>query len=124
LVEPPSAERRHVLHDDVSGSKFANKPGVLGPKTRAGAGESGAAASEADVLAREAAAEDIDSRDAPPLELCDIGVAGHAWPVLGEHPAAELALLALPEDVHTGALEAEVEASDPGEEGADGEHVT
>ena len=41
--------------------------------------------------------------------------------MLGEDSAAELIGLALPDDSHSGALEPEVEATDAGEQGSDGE---
>lgn len=37
----------------------------------------------------------------------------------GKDSPAELVLLALPHNAHTGTFEAEVESSDPGEKGAD-----
>jgi hypothetical protein len=43
--------------------------------------------------------------------------------VAGEDPLAEGVGLALPDDSHPGALEAEVEPADPGEQGPD-PHVT
>jgi len=59
-LKPPSKESCDVLHDDVAGSKLANESRVLAPKTRACPVDSSALAGEADVLAGESAAEDVD----------------------------------------------------------------
>jgi hypothetical protein len=55
-----SKESWDVLHDDVPGSKLANESGVLAPKTRAFPVESCALAGVGEVLAGEAAGEDVD----------------------------------------------------------------
>jgi hypothetical protein len=158
--ESSSKESCDVLHDDVAGSKLANETRVLAPKTRACPVDPGSLAGEADVLAGEAAAEDVDwwhrhghkrpdhphpsdpsSRPGfaaafrPPRPSCafgvghkgaHVGVARDSGPMSSEDTPAELVLLALPHNAHTGPLEAEVEAADAGEEampstGADGD---
>jgi hypothetical protein len=58
--ESSSKESWDVLHDDVSGSKFANESSVLGPKTRACPVDPCSLACVGEVLAGEAAAEDVD----------------------------------------------------------------
>ena len=60
-VKPPSKQSCDVLHDDVAGSKFANDSGVILPEAAAFALNSDAVAGAADVLAGEAAADDINS---------------------------------------------------------------
>jgi hypothetical protein len=55
-----SKESCDVLHDDVAGSKLANESGVLAPKTRAFPVDPGAFAGVGEVLAGEAAGEDVD----------------------------------------------------------------
>jgi hypothetical protein len=50
----------HVLHNDVSGSKFANETRIFGPESGAVSIDAGALSGDADVLARESAAEHVD----------------------------------------------------------------
>jgi hypothetical protein len=71
-------------------------------------------------LAWEPAAEDIDGTGNVAGEGGDVRVAGDTGPVPGEDALAELVLLAEPRRAETArALEAEIEASNPAEQGAD-----
>jgi hypothetical protein len=56
-----SKDRCDVLHDDVAGSKFANDPSELIPKTGPFSCKPGPFSCEANVLAREAAADDVNA---------------------------------------------------------------
>jgi hypothetical protein len=60
-VKPPRSEHWRVLHEDVSGSNFANDPGHLHPESAALTREPCAFACRADVLTGEPAADDIDT---------------------------------------------------------------
>jgi hypothetical protein len=59
-IHPSSKERCDVLHDDVTGSKLANDPVHLVPKTGAFSGESEPLASNADVLTGKTAADEVN----------------------------------------------------------------
>jgi hypothetical protein len=56
----PSKQSCDVLHDDEAGSNFANNSGVLSPEAATFSVNSGAVSCQADVLARESTADDID----------------------------------------------------------------
>lgn len=115
----PGEERGYVLHDDVAGSKLANDPGELGPKTRAGSVDSGAVAGGAEVLTGEAAADEVDRREVLRADLADVFEALRLGEVAREDGPAVGVLLDLPERRHSAAVEAELEAADPREEAAD-----
>jgi hypothetical protein len=112
-------EGRDVLHDDVSGSKLANDPGELGPKTRAGAVDPGSPAGAAEVLAGEAAADEVNRVEVVDPDLSHVFVSGGVGEVLGEDGSAVGVLLDLPGDSHPGPLEAELEPADTGKEASD-----
>jgi hypothetical protein len=115
----PGEERGHVLHDDVAGSKLTNDSGELGPKTRAGAIDSGAVAGGAEVLAGEAAADEVDRREVERADFPDVFETPRLGEMAREDRAAVGVLLDLPERRHPAALEPELEAADPREERAD-----
>jgi len=115
----PGEEGGDVLHDDVAGSKLANDPGELGPKTRAGAVKSGASSGVAEVLAREAAADEINDPELLRADLPNVAESLSAGEVSGEDGPAVGILLDLPGDAHPGPLEAEVEPADTGKEASD-----
>jgi hypothetical protein len=103
FTHPSSKQRCDVLHDNVSGSKLANDPSELVPKTGPCAGEPGPFPGVADVLAREAAADEIDF----PVtffrgERADIGVSPDIGPVFGEHFLGIRVDLHLPSTLHPG----------------------
>jgi hypothetical protein len=68
-VKAPSKQSCDVLHEDVSGSYLANNSGVLRPKAAALARKACTFSGEADVLARETAADEIDTAVASPSPL-------------------------------------------------------
>lgn len=79
--------------------------------------ESGALSGEADVLTWESTADDVDSLvDVGSLERGDVFEDGHSGPVLCEDSPAERVDLAEGDSSHPGALEAEAEPADSGEE--------
>jgi hypothetical protein len=74
----------------------------------------------ADVLAGEAAADEIDGNSVSSKSIgcegADVVIDRHSWPVLRQHGAAEPVDLAEGDRAHAGLLEAEREAADAGEE--------
>jgi hypothetical protein len=121
-VESSSKESWDVLHDDVSGSKLANDSEHLEPKTRPFAVESSPEAESADVLAGEAAGDDVNGRDCLGVDVPDVWHAKHVRPVLLKNSEGVRVELALPQAAHTRPLEAEIEAADARKEGANGQH--
>jgi hypothetical protein len=117
-LAPPGEEGRDVLHDDVAGSKLANDPGELGPKTRAGAVDPGSSAGAAEVLAGEAAADEIDGVELTGADLAHVLESDGVREVPGEDCPAVGVLLDLPGDLHPRPLEAELESPDAGKEAA------
>jgi hypothetical protein len=116
LTHSSSKQRCDVLHDNVSGSKLANDPSKLVPKTGPRTGEPGPFPGIADVLAREAATDDIDF----PVaffrgERADIGVSPDIGPVLGEDFLGIRVDLHLPHTLHPSPLKAEIETADASE---------
>jgi hypothetical protein len=73
----------------------------------------------ADGLAGEASDEEIDSLDGSPVNGGDVSISGNIGPVVPEDVLAEGVPLHLPATVPTCSLKAEVDASDPGKEGAE-----
>jgi hypothetical protein len=112
-------EGGHVLHDDVAGSKLANDPGEIGPKTRAGAVDPDASSGAAEVLAGEAAADEIDGVELAGSDRLHVLEPGGGGKVPGEDASAEGIELDLPGDAHPRPLEAEVESADARKEAAD-----
>ena len=58
-VRATNAESRNVLNKHKRGPEFADKPGILAPETGTRTVDTLASASDADVLAREAAADSV-----------------------------------------------------------------
>ncbi len=89
-VEPSPKKRGNVLHDDVAGSKFANKTGVLPPKSRSLAVDARAFAGERDILAGKSAANNVDCFNVCSFERAHVVENGNIGPVLRQHAAREL----------------------------------
>jgi hypothetical protein len=115
----PGEEGGDVLHDDVAGSKLANDPGELGPKTRAGSVDSGPSPGAAEVLTREAAADEVDRGEVASADLSHVLESPGVWEVLGEDGSTVGILLDLPGDSHPRSLEAELESADARKEATD-----
>jgi hypothetical protein len=92
----PGEEGRDVLHDDVAGSKLANDPGELGPKTRTGAVDPGSSAGAAEVLAGEAAADEVNRGEVAGADLSHVLESLGVGEVPGEDGPAVGVLLDLP----------------------------
>jgi hypothetical protein len=119
--EPPRKEPWSVLHDNDTGSNFANETGALGPKARAFASKARALSGETDILARETGADGIDGNSicAEPTarERFRIVIAGHPRPVFREHGAAMRVDLAERDRAEgAGPLQAERKPPDAGEQ--------
>ncbi len=109
-------KRGDIFHEDVGGSKLANKTGVLAPKSRPSTFNAGAFACVRDVLAREPAANNVDCSDMLGLQLSNVAVDGNAGPMLGEHAARELLDLAEGHRLETARpLKPQAEAADAAE---------
>lgn len=96
VAHPPIKESCHVLHDDDAGSHHANGSHHLPPESRAGPGQAGAEPGVAEILTREAAAQDVDGLKLSKIHLRDVLVALGLGPVASEHPPAERIDLNLP----------------------------
>jgi hypothetical protein len=114
-VHSSSKERSDVLHEDVSGSYIANDPSELVPKTGPSAGESGTFSGDANVLAWEAAADEVDGVVALRRERPHVFVLRDFRPVLFEDCSRIWFDLHLPLAFHPRSFKAEREATDPGE---------
>ncbi len=93
-LQPVIKQRCDVLHDDVLGSKLANKPGVFKPEAGSGPIQSAPASiGEADVLAGKSSAYDIDAdtivTKALFTEGSNVAIALHLGPMFRQHAAAE-----------------------------------
>jgi hypothetical protein len=104
-AQPSSAQRCHVLHDCVERSNHANGSKHFPPKAGTGAGNSGATASVGNVLAGEAAGDDISLTLLKDPRLDVVG-AGHVRPVLCQHGAGGGVDLAEADRAKAGALHA------------------
>jgi hypothetical protein len=97
-VSAPAAESRNVLSHDPKGSDFLDEPEHFRPEAGAGPLDAGALAGRADVLAGEAAADDIGIEPVLSESLRGEGlhvlVEPHVGPVLAEHAAGVAVLLA------------------------------
>ena len=94
-VNPETKQRCDVLHDDVSGSKFANKSGILRPETAALAVQACSRRSLCDryVLTGEAPADGVNSNSVCCQAVCckcpNVIVARHLGPMFLQDAAAE-----------------------------------
>jgi hypothetical protein len=93
-IQPSTKQRSDVLQENEAGSKFANETGDLKEQSAPLAGQPQTLPCDADVLAREAAANPINGNSIGSKSLCGklahVLVARDIWPVLGEDFAREL----------------------------------
>jgi hypothetical protein len=120
-AQPAPRPARDVLDDNEPRAHLADDPAELPPEAGTRSVEPSTPSCPANVLTWEAAADDIHGKESCCACVPDIRDAPvRAGPVLREHAPAELILLYLPRDVaKSGALKAELEPSDAGEERAD-----
>jgi hypothetical protein len=115
-VHSSSKESCDVLHDNVSRSNLANDPSKLVPKTGPLACESCSLASNADVLAWESSADEIDAVVVVRWrERSHVVVLGYVGPVLVEDCGCIRVNLHLPLARHSGPLKSERKATNPSE---------
>jgi len=117
LCHSPSKQRCDVLHDDEARSKLANETSIFAPQSRALPVETGARASEGDVLAGESAADVVDgdsvSGKSVGCEGSDVVIAGNLRPMLRQHaPAIGIDFAKRDRAERAGALEPERKAAD------------
>jgi hypothetical protein len=110
---------RHVLDEDVSGSKLANGAPHLSPQNGLGVAESLTLAGRRGALAGEAAGDDIDGSSGSCSDDSDIVEDGDSGEALGEDFAAPGVDLAEPGVTETGEVEAEGEQAGAVEKTAD-----
>jgi hypothetical protein len=110
-----SKERCDVLHDDIAGSYFANDPSKLVPKTGPSTGEASTFSSDADVLAWESAADEVDVVIALRRERPHVFMLRDFRPVLFEDCGCIRVNLHLPLARHARSFKAERKATDTGE---------
>lgn len=84
-----------------------------------GISRSSADSGQAEGLAGVSPADEVDGLNLAPIHRCHVAEIGHQRPVFGENPGSVGVGLALPHDLHAGALEPEVEPPDAGEQRAD-----
>ena len=121
-VESSRSESCDVFHENEAGSYLANDSRVLGPETRPLSVETGSGSRKADVLAREAARDEI--HDSSPRLAVEGGyvVPDRSWTqLLLSHPGHESRRsVGVPLDVTDssvsgdGSVQSEFEATDPG----------
>ena len=127
VSKSPSKQSCDVLHEDVARSHLANDPGELGPQSAALAADAGASSGNADVLAGESAADEVNAQPfrgkmlrgqlAHVVEYVDIR------PVPCEHAAGERLDLAERHRPHAGTFEAEAEGADAAEQVEDADRI-
>lgn len=90
----PSKQSCDVLHDDDVRSNFANKSPVMGPESASLACEPSPLSRNADILAREPTADDVDVGNSIPsksvgAEFSNVFIYRHPRPMLGQYAPTE-----------------------------------
>jgi hypothetical protein len=116
LVQSASAKGDDVLDDDPRRPTLFDEPAVFAPQAGAGTVEPCAFTGDADVLAGESPANNVNWPDIVGVQVTHIAEAGHVRPVLAEHGSAIGVDLAERDCSHPGSLESEREAADSAEE--------
>jgi hypothetical protein len=93
-----SAESRDVLSEYPSGSQLLHDPQELEPQSRSLAVEARAFPCDRDVLAGEAARDEVDWLEVVLADLANVSVAWHVGPMSGQNASCEVVDLALPPD--------------------------
>src|SRR5690606_34768080 len=118
FVAASAAQRRDVLNAHPTGSHFVDDAPHLPPQPASLAVDARALAGDGEVLAWKAPDDALDaSRNSVSSNILHVLVTGHAGPVLRQHAAAVVVLLALGDDGEPGALKAQVKPADAGEQG-------
>ena len=134
---PPAGEAaRHVFPDGESGpnmdtcpsmtfvfiSHLLDDPDLFHKKAGAGAGQTGAGASDTEILARGAAADDIHRRELCPVQLCDVPYMDHVGEMVFRHLNGKGFDLAGPEGFDPRPDRREGKAADAIKEASHGQH--
>lgn len=114
-IKPPLCERFDVFGDDTRGLNLSDDSSVLTPQSASCTFESVTSSKDADVLAWEAAADDVDGGKSS--SCADIGEPLSMWPVTSKHAQAERIALHLPDSARTsGTLKAKLKPTDAAEQ--------
>ena len=109
-----------VLDHNPSWLELTDNPPHLVPESRAGAFEPGALARGGEILTGKPAAEHVYGGQVVRPDVADVVEAGHVGPMLRQDvPTVAVALDLERDATEAGALKAEIQAADAGEEGAD-----
>jgi hypothetical protein len=117
LLECGAVEVRHVLTNHPSGPEFGYDAAHFRPEpTRIASASALPSGRPREGLAGEPAAEDVDGLEVVGACGADVVMSVYVRPVLREHRPCPWVNLDLPADGVAGALEAQIEAADAGEE--------
>ena len=111
LIQSARTKGGDIFDEDVSRLERVDRFGVLKPESAAFSAKSGAFPGEADVLAGEAAAQEINRFNGLPINGSDVSVSLHCRPVFGEHSLTVGVDFNLPRDIKTGSFKAKVKPS-------------
>lgn len=126
-ISAASTQGGHVLGDDPPWTQAADEPGELAPESAAGAAlDADAFARTRDVLTGKPSDDGVDI--APPVagelvvDEADVAAASDVWPVSLKHGARIGVHLHLSHTLPASPLQAEVKATDAGEEREESHH--
>jgi hypothetical protein len=128
FVQSATAKLLDVFDEDEARPDFGDDAVHLEPKAGTLSSEADASTIDADVLAREASADDINSiksvcRESLCCDVADIFIDRHLWPVLVENGAAERLDLTEGDGAKPScAMQAKAEAANAAEQVQDAEH--
>jgi len=116
---PPAArgsESRDVLHEHEPRSNESNDPSILAPERRTGPAEPRSLSGEAEILAGEPAADDVDAGEVL-TNGAYVVISNSVWVVSCENASTEFVFLDLPDNVTSGGvLDAKLQAANATEQ--------
>lgn len=115
-------QSRNILPNDISRLEFIYDPRHLVEETGPPARESGPLAGNAQVLAREPAAHDVNRGELDRPYIPDVRVLGHVGPAVGEDAPGGGVDLHLPRAPQPGPFKAEIKPAHAGEEASERHH--
>jgi hypothetical protein len=115
-IRAATAQSRHVLDEHPAWAEFADDAGELAPEAAAVAREANAPTCGGDILAGEAARDEVDGLKIPCPGEADVAASNNVGPVPREDVLTEWLPLDLPAHREAGALEPERHAPDAREE--------
>lgn len=120
-----SKEIRHVLQQDVAGSKLANGSGHLAPQNGLGMAEPGLEPGRTGPFAGEPSGDEVDGLGGDPTNSSNVGENRTPWePPLEHAPSPRVGLTTPAQVSQPGEVQADVELSGAGEQGAMGHPVS